>query len=174
MSPMSADIALLVLRLVIGGLLAAHGAQKLFGWFGGFGLRATGGYLADLGFRPGVLFATLAGLAEAAGGLLLVLGLLTPLAGALLMGVLVVVAVAGHGSHGLWNHAGGYEYPLVLAVVAGAIGVAGPGVYALDSLLPAPIAGFGIGLLGAAAGTAGGLLILLTRRPQATDPAAMA
>ena len=97
MSPMSADIALLVLRLVIGGLLAAHGAQKLFGWFGGFGLRATGGYLADLGFRPGVLFATLAGLAEAAGGLLLVLGLLTPLAGALLMGVLVVVAVAGHG-----------------------------------------------------------------------------
>ena len=174
MNPMSADVALLVLRLVIGGLLAAHGARKLVGWFGGFGLRATGGYLAGLGFRPGVLFATLAGLAEAAGGLLLMLGLFTPLAGALLIGVLVVVAVAGHGSHGLWNHEGGYEYPLVLAVVAGAIGVAGPGAYALDSLLPAPIAGFGSGLIAAAAGVAGGLITLLTRRRQAAAPAAMA
>ena len=171
---MNSDLGLLVLRLVVGGLLAAHGAQKLFGWFGGFGLRATGGYLAGLGFRPGVLFATLAGLAEAAGGLLLVLGLLTPLAGALLIGVLVVVAVAGHGSHGLWNHQGGYEYPLVLAVAAGAIGVSGPGAYALESLLPVPIAGFGLGLPGAAAGVVGGLLTLLTRRCRATAPAALA
>ena len=114
------------------------------------------------------------GPAEAAGGLLLVLGLLTPLAGALLIGVLVVVAVAGHGSHGLWNHQGGYEYPLVLAVAAGAIGLAGPGAYALDGLLPVPIAGFGLGLPGAAAGAVGGLLTLLTRRRRATAPAALA
>src|SRR5919206_136550 len=116
---MNSDLGLLVLRLVVGGLLAAHGAQKLFGWFGGFGLRGTGGYLASLGFRPGALFAALAGLAETTGGLLLALGLMTPLASALLIGVLVVVAVAGHGSHGLWNQAGGYEYPPVLAVGVG-------------------------------------------------------
>src|SRR5919199_836875 len=69
---MNSDLGLLVLRLVVGGLLAGHGAQKLFGWFGGFGLLGTGGYLASLGFRPGVVFAALAGLAEVVGGLLLV------------------------------------------------------------------------------------------------------
>ena len=167
---MHSDLGLLVLRLVVGGLLAAHGAQKLFGWFGGFGLRGTGGYLASLGFQPGVLFATLAGLAEVTGGLLLALGLVTPLASALLIGVLVVVAVAGHGSHGLWNHEGGYEYPLVLAVVAAALGMAGPGVYAVDTLLPVSPAGIGAGLAAAGLGIAGGTLTLLVRRGAASTP----
>ena len=161
---MNSDLGLLVLRLVVGGLLAGHGAQKLFGWFGGFGLLGTGGYLASLGFRPGVVFAALAGLAEVVGGLLLALGLVTPLASTLLIGVLVVVAVAGHGSHGLWNHEGGYEYPLVLAVVAAALGLAGPGAYALDSLLRVAAAGTETGLAAAGVGIAGGALTLLVRR----------
>ena len=166
---MNVDLGLFMLRLVIGGLLWAHGAQKLFGWFGGFGLNGTGAYLASLGFRPGRAFAVLAGLAEAAGGLLLALGLFTPLAGATLLGVLLVVGVAGHGSRGVWSHQGGYEYPLVLAVVVSAVAFAGPGAYALDNLLPGPATGADVGLAATLVGLAGGTLALLARRGQLSD-----
>jgi hypothetical protein len=90
------DLGLLTLRLVVGLPLAGHGAQKLFGLFGGFGLAGTGGYLEGLGYRPGRLFALLAGLAELGGGLLLALGLATPAAGALVVATMVNV-YAGQG-----------------------------------------------------------------------------
>ncbi|HEX2036569.1 MAG TPA: DoxX family protein [Chloroflexota bacterium] len=171
---MEGDAGLLLLRAVVGGLLAGHGAQKLFGWFGGFGLRGTGEYLAGLGFRPGGSFALLAGLAEGSGGLLLALGLLTPLAAAVLSGTMLVVAVAGHGSRGLkgvWNADGGYEYPLVLGIIATALGFTGPGAYSLDVALDLGRVAVAWGLpalppwvivLG---GLAGGVLALLSRVP---------
>ncbi|WP_304454698.1 DoxX family protein [Nocardiopsis sp. YSL2] len=126
------DLGLLLLRATCGLTLAAHGAQKLFGWFGGNGISGTGEFFAAAGYRPGELMAVVAGLSEFLGGLGLALGLLTPLAGAAAIGVMVNAA-AFHWSDGFF---GGMEYPLVLALAAAAIAVTGPGRYALDRLLP--------------------------------------
>src|SRR5205814_7539283 len=87
------DTGLLIARLVFGLLMAAHGAQKLFGWFGGHGLAGTAGFLESLGFRPGRVFATAASLAELAGGLLAALGLLGPIGPALIVSVMIVAAM---------------------------------------------------------------------------------
>jgi putative oxidoreductase len=89
-------LGLLILRLVVGVTLAAHGAQKLFGWFGGYGLAGTGGFMEQLGFHPGKRAALMAGLAEAAGGLLLALGAATPLAATLIVGVMLVAIATVH------------------------------------------------------------------------------
>src|SRR5260221_13622799 len=86
------SVGLLILRLVVGLTLAAHGAQKLFGWFGGYGIAGTGQFLEQLGFRPGRLHAAQAGIVEGGGGLLLAVGLLTPAAGAALGAVVLVAA----------------------------------------------------------------------------------
>jgi putative oxidoreductase len=129
------DIGLLVLRAVVGLLLAGHGAQKLFGWFGGHGLRGTTGFLESLGWRPGRTFALLLGAGELAGGLALALGFVTPLAAAALMAVLANAALVVHGRNGLWNTEGGFEYPLVLACVALALAFTGPGRFSLDQLI---------------------------------------
>jgi len=112
------SIGLLILRLVVGLALAAHGTQKLFGWFGGYGLSGTAGFLEQLGFVPGRRNALFAGLAETAGGLLLALGLATPVAAAMLIAVMVVAAVSAHLKHGFFAHNQGYEYTLVLATAA--------------------------------------------------------
>jgi putative oxidoreductase len=109
------DLGLLVLRLVVGLTLATHGAQKLFGWFGGYGLAGTGGFMEQLGFRPGRRAALMAGLSETVGGLLLALGAATPLAAALIVGVMLVATFSVHWTKGFFNRNGGYEYPLVLA-----------------------------------------------------------
>src|SRR3712207_4725711 len=114
------DTGLLVFRVVIGLLLVGHGAQKLFGWFAGSGPAGTGGYLAGRGYRPGLLFALLAGLGEAGGGALLTLGLATPVAAAIVVATMVNV-YAGHAGKGLWNHNGGWELPMVLGTVAAAL-----------------------------------------------------
>ena len=90
------DAGLILARLVIGPLMAAHGAQKLFGWFGGYGLTGTGGFFESLGFRPGRLFAATAGAAEMAGGVLVALGLLGPIGPALVVSVMVVAALSVH------------------------------------------------------------------------------
>src|SRR3982751_2357225 len=116
-----------VLRALIGGLFIGHGTQKLFGWFGGHGIAGTGGFFESLGYRPGKPHATLAGLTEAGGGLLLALGLFTPLAAAALIGVMVNAIGAVHWPNGLWVTEGGVEYPLVLAAVACALAFTGPG-----------------------------------------------
>jgi len=110
------DTGLLILRVVIGVLLVGHGSQKLSGWFGGYGLKGTGSYLAGLGYRPGVLFAFLAGAAEAVGGASLALGLGVPLGAALLVATMINVA-SGHKRDRFWNHEGGWEFPMVLGVI---------------------------------------------------------
>ncbi len=128
------DLALLVLRIVVGALFIGHGTQKLFGWFGGHGLDGTGGYFASLGFRPGRLSALLAGIGEAGGGLLVLLGLLTPLGAVGIIGVMTTASIAVHLPHGVWNSNGGYELPLVLIAVALLLATI-PGELSLDAAL---------------------------------------
>src|SRR5207245_11525623 len=113
------NTGLLILRLAVGLLLVGHGTQKLFGWFGGHGLAGTGGWLHSAGFRPGKRMAAVAGASEAGGGLVLALGLFTPLAAATIIGTLLVAASV-HLEQGLWATNGGYELPGLLAVVGGA------------------------------------------------------
>lgn len=128
------DLGLLLLRLVLGALLFGHGAQKLFGAFGGHGLEGTGGFFASIGFRPGKAMALVAGLTELGAGVLLALGLLTPLAGAGVIGTLLV-AGSVHAPKGLWGQDGGYELPLVYAVLGAVLALTGPGAYSLDAVL---------------------------------------
>ena len=128
------DTGLLIVRLIFGALLVGHGTQKLFGWFGGHGLDGTAGFFHSLGFRPGQTMAAVAGLSEAGGGLLLAVGLLTPLAGAAIVGTLLVAASV-HADKGVWGSKGGYETALLYATLAAGIAVAGPGSVSLDRAL---------------------------------------
>jgi putative oxidoreductase len=129
------NIGLLLIRLVIGVLFIGHGAQKLFGSFGGHGLKGTGGWFESIGMKPGVTMALFAGLAEFIGGILFALGLLTPLAGILIAGTMVMAIVKVHAPNGIWATSNGYEYNLTLLAVAIGIALIGPGQYALDSFL---------------------------------------
>ncbi len=129
------DIGMLILRLVVGALFIGHGTQKLFGWFDGHGLEGTAGFMDSLGYQPGKRYAALGGVAEAGGGALLVLGLLTPLAAALIIGMMVNAVLAVHLENGVWNTNGGYELPLVMGAAAAAVALAGPGTIAADALV---------------------------------------
>jgi putative oxidoreductase len=157
-------IGILILRLVAGLTLAAHGTQKLFGWFGGYGLTGTGGFLEQLGFVPGKRNALFAGLGEAVGGLLLALGFATPLAAALIIAVMTVATVSVHLKHGFFNHNQGYEYPMTLAVIAVSIAFTGPGPFSLDAVLGVHAAGPAWGVAAAAVGLAGAAIQLAGRR----------
>ncbi len=128
------DVGLLAIRVAIGGALVAHGAQKLFGWFGGAGLERTGATFERLGFRPGQANALAAGLGEAGGGTLLALGLGTPGASAAVAGTMIV-ASSMHVDHGFFNSKGGFEYPAVLGWSAAALALTGPGALSLDHVL---------------------------------------
>ncbi|MGW4288204.1 DoxX family protein [Streptomyces sp. NPDC004673] len=128
------DVGLLLLRLSTGGVLAAHGAQKLFGWFGGHGLEGTGQFMESVGFAPGKASATAAGAAEAGGGVLLALGLATPAAGAAAAGAMAGAA-ALHVPNGFFAQEGGYEYAASLGLAAVGLAVTGPGRLSLDHLL---------------------------------------
>src|SRR5438093_2953953 len=111
------SIGSLVLRVVIGGLFAAHGAQKLFGWFGGYGIKGTGGFFASLGYRPGPLMALVAGSTELGAGLMLAAGFATPLAAAGIVGVMINAILVAKRSAGLF---GGYELDLLYLTAAAA------------------------------------------------------
>ena len=126
---------LLLVRLVVGLIMAAHGAQKLFGWFGGYGLTGTGGFFESLGFRPGRLFAFAAGGSEFTGGLLLALGLLGPVGPALILSVMIVAATAVHWKNGLFAQNNGIEVPLLYAAAAVALALTGFGAFSLDAAL---------------------------------------
>ncbi|RJO79406.1 DoxX family protein [Nocardia panacis] len=124
------DIGILVIRIVFGLILAAHGAQKLFGWFDGPGLTQAGTGFESMGYHPGKFFGTLAGLCEFGGGLLLALGLVTPLAAAIVLGTMIN-AINATWAPGLFGK-GGWESPLLFAAVALALAFTGPGRFALD------------------------------------------
>ena len=161
---------LLVARVVLGLMMAAHGSQKLFGWFGGYGLTAVGGFFEMLGFRPGRFFATTAAVSEFASGLLIALGLLGPIGPALMLAVMIVAAFSVHWEHGLFAATNGIEVPLLYAAAGAALALTGPGRYSLDAVLgltslwtPA------VALTALAVGVAGGIANLVLRRqaPQA-------
>ena len=127
------DLALLFLRLTVGVLLAGHGAQKLFGWFGGPGLRGTAGWLASMGFRPAGFWALLAGLMEFVGGLLFALGLLCPV-GSLAIGASMITAIAKVHWPKVWTVDGGFELPFKNLMVVVAVAMTGPGAFSLDRI----------------------------------------
>ncbi|MFE4538688.1 DoxX family protein [Streptomyces scopuliridis] len=149
------DAGLLTLRIVVGGLVATHGLQKMTHWLGGDGLAAGAEEFRRDGFRGGRLTAVAAGSGQTGGGLLLAAGLLTPLAVAAVAGVMTVAATVKF-PHGLWVQDDGYEYPLVLIVSVAVTGLTGPGAWSLDRLTdvnwPASA-----GIVGCAAGVLGGL-----------------
>ncbi len=128
------DLALLVLRVVVGLLIASHGAMKLFGAFGGPGLHGTSGWLHSAGFRPARLWALVASGAEFGGGLLFALGLLSPL-GSVGIAAAMLTAITKIHWPKVWATEGGFEYPLVMLAVALAVGIAGPGAFSLDAWL---------------------------------------
>jgi putative oxidoreductase len=130
-----ASAGLLIARLVLGTLIAAHGSQKLFGWFGGYGLDGTGGFFEQLGFRPGRAFAAAASVTEITAGILLVLGFLGPIGPALMLSVMIVAAVSVHWKNGVFAGQNGIEVPLLYATGAVTLALTGPGVYSLDAFL---------------------------------------
>jgi len=129
------SLGLLLVRVAFGTLMAAHGAQKLFGWFGGYGLNGTGQFFEGLGFRPGRVFAFAAGASEAVGGLLVALGFLHPIGAALIVSVMLVATATVHWGHGLFANSNGIEVPLLYGTAAAALALTGPGSYSLDQVL---------------------------------------
>lgn len=136
-------LGLLLLRLVAGLTIAAHGAQKLFGWFSGPGFSGTTKMQERMGLQPPPLWASLVILGELGGGLSLALGFLTPLGAAGMIGAMFMAIAKAHWKNGFWNSKRGFEFPLQLLAAAVAIGIAGPGNYSLDALfglaLPTPL-----------------------------------
>jgi putative oxidoreductase len=128
-------ILLLIARIILGLGMAAHGAQKLFGWFGGYGIKGTGGFFESVGFRPGTLFAAAAGLGEFAGGVLTLLGFGGPIGPAMIILVMLVAIFAVHWGHGFFVSKNGSELPLVYIGGSLLLMFAGPGPYSIDSLL---------------------------------------
>ena len=156
---------LLLARLVTGLLMAAHGSQKLFGWFGGYGLTGTGQFFEALGFRPGRTFAALASLVEFGGGLLVAVGLLGPIGPALILSVMIVAAVTVHWEHGLFASSNGIEVALLYGTIAAALALTGFGRYSLDALFGlTPLWTPAIAWAALAVGIAGGFVNLSLRR----------
>ena len=154
------DLGLLLLRLLLGGLMIGHGAQKLFGTFGGSGLEGTGRFFERIGFRPGRPMAFIAGITQFVGGLFIVPGVLTPLAAAAVLGTLVVAATV-HGGKGLWAQKGGYELAFVYSGLAAALALTGPGSWSVDRLLGLDSLPVWFGLAASALGLASGALVAL-------------
>lgn len=125
----------LAVRLAAGVIFTAHGAQKLFGWFGGYGLEGTAGWMSSIGIEPGylmALMALMAGSAEFFGGLFLILGLLVRPSATALALTMVVAIVTVHLEHGLFMSNGGYEFALALLAISVGLAVRGAGSLSLD------------------------------------------
>lgn len=127
-------------RVAIGIIFAAHGAQKLFAWFGGYGLEGTAGWMESIGLAPGLLMATLAGSAEFFGGLLLIVGLLVRPAAFVLAITMIVAIVTVHLENGLFMSANGYEFGLALLAVTVALLIRGAGSLSMDRVLAQKLA----------------------------------
>jgi putative oxidoreductase len=134
-----ASFAPLALRIPIGIIFMAHGAQKLFGWFGGYGLEATGGWMESIGLAPGYLMALLAGGAEFFGGLFILLGLLTRLSSVVLAFTMLVAIFSVHFANGLFMSDGGYEFGLALLAASVSLVISGAGKVSLDNKLAAKL-----------------------------------
>jgi len=159
-------LGLLILRLVVGLILAGHGAQKLFGWWGGPGMTRWTQIVQSLRIRPAGPWAWVAALAEFGGGIFLALGLLTPLAAAAIAGSMIVAVVTVHLPKGFWVTKGGYEFNLALLAAVAALALTGPGAYSLDAALrihlPEPLT-----VIAAAIALVIGVTVtLVTRSPQ--------
>jgi putative oxidoreductase len=172
-------IGLTALRVTLGGLFFGHGAQKLFGWFGGNGPEATGQFFESLGLKPGRRHATAAGAAEAGGGAMLALGFLTPAAAGAIIGTMATAIRHVHAKNGPWVTEGGWEYNAVIIAAMLALADLGPGDLSLDAALGTEVKGPLVALLTLAGGV--GAATLLTRQsagephgaaPLAGDPAA--
>jgi putative oxidoreductase len=169
------NLTVTVLRLLIGSLFAGHGAQKLFGWFGGPGLKQTGDAFQAMGLKPGQPMATMAAISEFGGGLCLVTGLATPLAAAELIGVMAEAIRSVHASKGPWSTEGGWEYNAVLIAVLAAIVEHGPGPLSLDRALGFKLKGPLWALISLGAGLAGpgaAQRVLQQLMPEDANPAA--
>ena len=157
------NIGLLILRLVFGLILTAHSLQKLFGWFGGPGITGTAALMEQLGFRPPRLQAVVAGLVEIGAGLALAAGLLTPLAAAAFISVMLVATITVHLPKGFFIQKGGYEYTIALAAGALMVAFVGPGGLSVDAALGIDLSGPAWGLAALGFGLVGGGLQLMTR-----------
>jgi putative oxidoreductase len=158
------EIGIFLLRVVVGLLMVGHGTQKLFGWFGGHGVAGTGGFMESLGYRPGRAYAVAGGLTETTLGVLLVLGFMTPLAGAMLIGVMLNAALTAHRGKGLWVTNGGAELPLVLGAVGAALAFTGASRWSVDDRLDLALYGKGWGIAAVVTGLAVGAMTLAARR----------
>ena len=166
--------ALLLIERLIGLGLAAHGAQKLFGWFGGYGIAGTGGYFESIGFRPGKFFAAAAGLAEFLAGLLIAVGLAAPVAAMLTIAVMIVAIWSVHIDKGFFAQNGGWELSATYIAIAVGLVASGYGAYSLD-------AAFGLGSVWTPAlswifiglGVVGGFANLALRRKPAVEDASV-
>ena len=130
-----AGFAPLALRLPIGITFMAHGAQKLFGWFGGYGLEGTGQWMASIGLTPGYLMALMAGSSEFFGGLLLIIGLLIRPTSAVLAFTMLMAIVTVHLDNGLFMSNNGYEFGLALLAATVSLGISGAGKLSIDSMI---------------------------------------
>lgn len=148
---------LLVLHVFVGLLFAAHGAQKLFGAFNGPGVAGVTGFMSSLGLEPARFHGLAAGVIEFGGGLLIALGLVTPIAAAGLIAVMITAIVTVHGANGFFSQDGGIEFNATLIAVLFALTSIGPGDVSLDSALGLGLTGFGWALGALAAGVVGGL-----------------
>ena len=150
------DLGLLTLRVAAGGLLAGHGAQKLFGSFGGYGLEGTAGWLESMGLKPGRRWAMLAGASELGGGLLTALGLGGPIGPIMTMGAMGMATTTAHRGKPIWVSAGGAELPATNMAVATALTLTGPGAISLDKLFRVHVPWWmtGLTLLATASGVA--------------------
>jgi putative oxidoreductase len=164
------DVALLVLRLVAGLTFAIHGAQKTFGWWGGSGFAGWEAVMVRMGFRPVAPFAIISALAELLGGLLLAVGLATPLAAAVLVAQTVVIIAAAHWKRGFFNRDNGYEFPLSLGAGIVAILLGGAGRVSLDAAIgfdPSQEVRVGLLVVGVLAGSLALAVPRLSRGPSA-------
>jgi putative oxidoreductase len=166
------EVGLFIIHLTVGVLLAGHGAQKLFGWFGGHGPQVTGGFMESLGMRPGRRNALAAGTAEFAGGVLLALGLATPLAAAMIASTMLVAARTAHAGKGPWVTNGGWELPLTYAVVAVGLAFNGAGQWSLDNAIGWNDAGFWWGFGASMLALLGAIGAIAAGRRESHQPAA--